>query len=390
MSDAEERQTQLTSEVQSTQASLQESLQVKRSFQKALEAREVELAQVGAARAAVSAQLDEMVTARRQLEAQLHDADARQEQLTVELHEAQAVAEEKRRLHTALEETQVQLTLISNERAAAQARVDGLMAEQRRLEVQLSEAEARREQLVAELRDAQVTAESGLRMAAEFEAERTSLEQSVELLAGQHRAELAREAADQQRLHVLLDLAGQQHQELRARVQDAEQQCREYQVQLDQTVGAHRSLQVRLQALESSQQEALTSHAAERSRLEQLVAAAETARDRHAEAVVNREVVLSALAEHSRRLTPLVTTGRVARELAPQLRELVERVDGLAGQVLEDCHLDRPGRADLELLRAEAVRAGALALELLTAGTEPDASTRVIGERRAGRTEGRR
>jgi chromosome segregation ATPase len=227
-------------------------------------------------------------------------------------------------------------------------------------------------------------------MAAEFEAERTSLEQSVELLAGQHRAELAREAADQQRLHVLLDLAAQQHQELRTRLQDAEQQCRESQVQLDQTVGAHRSLQVRLQALESSQQEALTSHAAERARFEHLVAAAETARDKHAEAVANREVVLSALAEHSRRLAPLVTTGRVARELAPQIRELVERVDGLAAQVLEDCHLDRPGRADLELLRAEAVRAGALASELLGADNEPDASTRVTGERRAGRTEGRR
>ena len=390
LSDAEERHTQLTSEVQSTQASLQESLGVKRSFQKALEAREVELAQVAAARAAVTAQLDEMVTERRQLEAQLHDADVRQEQLTVELHEAQAVAEETRRLHTALEETQVQLTLISNERAAAQARADGLKAEQRRLEVQLSEAVARREQLVAELRDAQVTAESGLRLAAEFEAERTRLEQSVELLAGQHRAELAREAADQQRLLVLLDLAGQQHQELRARVQNAEQQCREYQAQLDQTVGAHRSLQLRLQALESSQQEALTSDAAERSRLEQLAAAAETARDKHAEALLNREVVLSALAEHLRRLTPLVTTGRVARELAPQLRELVERVDGLAGQVLEDFGLDRPGRTDLELLRAEAVRAGALTIELLTAGAEPDDSTRVIGERRAGRTEGRR
>ena len=58
---------------------------MKRSFQKALEAREVELAQVGAARAAVSAQLDEMVSSLlTRHEAQLHDADARQEQLSVD------------------------------------------------------------------------------------------------------------------------------------------------------------------------------------------------------------------------------------------------------------------------------------------------------------------
>jgi len=374
----------------SLEQSLKAALEAETSFAAAIEARELELAQVGAARVAVSAQLNEMVAERRHLEAQLHEAEARQKQLTAAQDEAQKVADEKRLLHNALEETQVQLTLISNERAAAQARVDGLVAEQRRLEGQVSDADARREQLVAELKDAQLTAESGLRMAAEFEAERTTLEQSLELIAGQHQAELAREAADQQRLHVLLELAGQQQQELRARLQDTEQQCREYQAQVDQTVGAQRSMHLRLQALESSQQETLASQAAERARLEQLAAAAETARDKHAEALLNREVMLNALAEHSRRLTPLVTTGRVARELAPQLRELVDRVDGLAGQVLAACHLDRPGRADLELLRAEAVRAGALASELVTAGAEPDVSTRVTTERRGGRTEGLR
>jgi hypothetical protein len=148
-------------------------------------------------------------------------------------------------------------------------------------------------------------------------------------------------------------------------------------------------VQARLQTLESVQQAAAAGHAAERDRLEQLVAASEAARDRHAEAVVNREVVLGALAEHSRRLTPLVTTGRVARELAPQLKELVERVDGLAGQVLGDCHLDQPGRADLELLRAEVVRAGALTSELLRAGAEVEPTARVSADRRGGRAEDR-
>jgi chromosome segregation ATPase len=224
-------------------------------------------------------------------------------------------------------------------------------------------------------------------MVVEFEAERTRLQQSLELLAAQHRAELARESADQQRLHVLLDLAGQQHQELRARLQEVEQQCRERTTQLDQALESQRTVQARLHTLESVQQATETARAAERSRLEQLVATAEATRERHAEAVVNREVVLNALAEHSRRLTPLVTTGRVARELAPQLRELVERVDALAGQVLDDCQLDRPGRADLELLRAEVVRAGALTGELLRATMDPETAPR--GDRRAARPEDR-
>lgn len=104
---------------------------------------------------------------------------------------------------------------------------------------------------------------------------------------------------------------------------------------------------------------------------------------------MNREVVLAALTEHSRRLTPLVTTGRIARELAPQLREVVERADSLAGRVLGDCHADQPGRADLELLRAEVVRAGALTAELVRSGAEPDPAAQAIVDRRGSGTESR-
>ena len=153
----------------------------------------------------------------------------------------------------------------------------------------------------------------------------------------------------------------------------------------------HQELQARLHTLESEQKASTAGHAAERVRLEQLVAAAEAARDKQTEIAANREVVVAAMAQQARRLAPLASTGSVACDLAPQLKELVERVDTLAGRVLEACRLDTPGRADVELLRAEAVRAAALTAELLRAGTGPDADSvrRVILDRRRNKHEGR-
>jgi flagellar biosynthesis chaperone FliJ len=374
----EARQHELAAELNNARAAVESG----QDLQAALEERQAQLVQVTAERAAALARVDEGWAERRRLEAQLQDAEQRCQRLAVEVNDAQAIAEENRRLEVALEEAQVQFTQAVDECAAAQAGLESANAGRREIATRLSEAEALHAQLLTELADAKAAAELGPRMAAEFEAERARWHESAELRDAQHRAELARESADQQRLHVLLDLASQQHQELRARLQEAEQQCRECQTQLNQVIEERRSAQSQLQTLESLHEAESAGHAAERERLEQLAATAEAARDRHAEAVVNREVVLSALAEHSRRLTPLVTTGRVARELAPELRELVERVDDLAGQVLGDCHLDQPGRADLELLRAEVVRAGALTSELLRAGAVPDSTAQVPVERR--------
>ena len=74
MSDAETRREQLTVELQGAQASLQASLDTKHELQVALEARQAELAQVGAERTAALTQRDEATAHGQDLERQLRDA----------------------------------------------------------------------------------------------------------------------------------------------------------------------------------------------------------------------------------------------------------------------------------------------------------------------------
>jgi hypothetical protein len=385
------KEKQLADELTAARASLKEATIANEALQSALDVRDAELAKAVAERLVALTQLNAVTTQRRTLEvrleavevqlaealadrrrllANLTDVETRHRQLSAEADRMQAsqqtLLERKQALEVALEARQGELARAVAERSVVLCRLEEMATERHRAET-LNPRDSRQEKLAAELEAAQLAAESGMRMVAEFGMERARLQQSIELMAGQHHADLARRAEDAQRLHVLLDLAGQQHQDLRARLLDSEQQCRDRQSELENLLGAHRSLQTRLQALDAAQHDAAADHAAERARLQQFAEAAEAARERHAEALANREVVVSALAEHLRRLTPLVTTGRVARELAPQLRELLERVDGLASQVLDDCHLERQGRTDLETLRAEAVRAVALAGELMDA-----------------------
>jgi chromosome segregation ATPase len=308
------KEKQLADELTAARASLKEATIANEALQSALDARDAELAKAVAERLVALTQLNAVTTQRRTLEvrleavevqlaealadrrrllANLTDVETRYRQLSAEADRMQAsqqtLLERKQALEVALEARQGELARAVAERSVVLCRLEEMATERHRAET-LNARDSRQEKLAAELEAAQLAAESGMRMVAEFGMERARLQQSIELMAGQHQDDLARRAEDEQRLHSL-----------------------------------------------------------------------------RAEALANREVVVSALAEHVRRLTPLVTTGRVARELAPQLRELLERVDGLASQVLDDCHLERQGRTDLETLRAEAVRAVALAAELMDA-----------------------
>jgi chromosome segregation ATPase len=308
------KEKQLADELTAARASLKETTIANEALQSALDGRDAELAKAVAERLVALTQLNAVTTERRTLEvrleavevqlaealadrrrllANLTDVETRHRQLSAEADRMQAsqqtLLERKQALEVALEARQGELARAVAERSVVLCRLEEMATERHRAET-LNPRDSRQEKLAAELEAAQLAAESGMRMVAEFGMERARLQQSIELMAGQHQDDLARRAEDEQRLHSL-----------------------------------------------------------------------------RAEALANREVVVSALAEHVRRLTPLVTTGRVARELAPQLRELLERVDGLASQVLDDCHLERQGRTDLETLRAEAVRAVALAGELMDA-----------------------
>jgi hypothetical protein len=210
-------------------------------------------------------------------------------------------------------------------------------------------------------------------------ASRRQLQESATELEARHQ----QVASEYQRLEqVTRDLSSQHQQELHARARDAAQHLLERQAQLDNALEEQRLLRNQLEMRDASHQEIVVGYLAERTRLEQLLGTAEAAREKFAKVAADREVMLSALAEHARRLSPLATTGRIALEIAPQLRLVIERVDTLAGEVLSECQLDSSNRADVELLRAEAIRANALTSELVGAAVDPDATPRA-GYRRA-------
>jgi hypothetical protein len=410
------------------------------------------LGQIDAELAAAVAQVSQAAEERQRLEAEIRDAEGRHHRLAAEFEsertrlqnaiealaqqhrlEVNSLAQEaadRKQLRTLLDERESRLHRLDAERKVALTQLDQAAAIRRQLEDRLAEAEQRHRQLVVEhesecarlqqalealaqqlqveLRNAREAAEQRQKNEAveleqvlthRFEAERIGLQAQLdEALAS--RRQLQESAAELEARHqrvtaeyarleqVIRDLSSQHQQEVHARAREAEQQFLERQSQLDGALEEQRTLRSLLEQRDASHQESVAGHIAERARLEQLAAAAEAAREKFAKAAADREVMLSALAEHARRLSPLATAGRIALDLAPQLMEAADRVNALADRVLAECQLDNPSRADVERIRAEAIRANALADELVQATVDPDAPP-TTGDRR-GRAEGRR
>jgi hypothetical protein len=107
-------------------------------------------------------------------------------------------------------------------------------------------------------------------------------------------------------------------------------------------------------------------------REEQLAADALSARDRAIKTAADHQVAVQAFSEQVRRLSQLAAAGRAARDIASELQALVWNTDVITARVLGECPVDHPTRGDVELLRADAIRAAALAGELLLASADID------------------
>jgi DNA repair exonuclease SbcCD ATPase subunit len=233
--------------------------------------------------------------------------------------------------------------------AALQAQLDEANTERRRLEetlqTHLDEANTERRRL-------EETLQAHLGDANRLE---TALRAELEAATGEHsRVQAALQAqldeADNlgAALRTVLDVAAEEHR----RVETA------LRMQLDETNGECRRLTAALEASED--------------RAEKQAADAGSASDQSVKTAADQLVVLQALTEQVRRLSPLAAAGRAAREISSELQDLVKGADAVATRVLAETPLDHPTRGDVESFRADAIQAAALADELFSACADTD------------------
>ena len=328
-----------------------------RQLEMALETNETALNLTTAARAAAETQRDQALADRHQCEVALEELEGRYQRLTAErtaerervlqMLESLAVqheqdlrnaqdSPERARLAAELEARDAALRQAEAAREAAQDEAGQALAERLRLESEARENEAQYE-----------------RRAAIDSAECARLQQAIDFLTERHNAE--RQAQDRDARERLAEL-----QQARA---EAAQKCDEIQARADQALADCRRIEDTLQLREAALKALADEHAA-----------TATERDRLGRMASEQAVQLSALAAHGRRLMLLASAGRVARDIASQLQQHVERVDQISTGVLIGGALDRSVLPELELLRSEAIQASALTAELLMAGLDQPAT----------------
>src|SRR3989442_1482941 len=138
-------------------------------------------------------------------------------------------------------------------------------------------------------------------------------------------------------------------------------------LQLEQALATERRA---IQLLEQEKAATVEAHRAQIA----LTADAEAERARLARTLADYDVTVQALAEQARRLAPLAAAGRVARDVAAQLQDMIQDVDVRTTRILAQCPLDAPTRGDLGGRRIIEKKAGLLTHEVLDAAAELDAT----------------
>ncbi|PYR45971.1 MAG: hypothetical protein DMF89_23830 [Acidobacteria bacterium] len=276
------------------------------------------------------------------LNAQQAKARSDFDQLRTELDQARADA---RRLQTALQESETQHRLLDASSAAERMRLeqhlDALVA-RHQIELHAAEQAVRK-------RDQDVASEQQQAVA------------SLEAEYAATRKELAHAVADRLRLDAAIhDLEQRQEQIAASRAEDLSRA-----LQLEQALATERRA---IQLLEQEKAATLEAHRAQMA----LTADSEAERARLARTLADHDVTVQALADQARRLAPLAAAGRVARDVAAQLQDMIQDVDVRTTRILAQCPLDAPTRGDLERLRARAISAGLLTHEVLDAAAELD------------------
>ena len=328
----------------------------------------------------------------RERERERVDAEHRRAIVELEASSGEALAECERVLTDEHEQVRQQNERQRFEIADLKKRHADAVAEQQRLDDLVREREHQQARVEADhgLTIAEIEArhhEALLTRAQSWQAEREQVKRQCEdqqreidsLKEGQGRS-----AADQRRLLELVKQAEAERQQIQAeRTADGVEFEHRLASALEQALatreGANReriaNLQLELAQAVSDQMRLQAAAAQGEGRLKRLVAegGADRAQAERAlgEAIFKKNKVVKALADQrvelqrwqdaATELEPLAAAGRLAGDVAGELQEVLAHVDEQAKFVLTLCSSDAVSRAEIETLRADALRAASLA-----------------------------
>jgi hypothetical protein len=137
------------------------------------------------------------------------------------------------------------------------------------------------------------------------------------------------------------------------------------QLELGQAVSDQMRLQTLVAQGEGRQKRVVAEYAADRAQAERAIGEAIFKKNRVLKALADQRVELQRWQDAARELEPLAAAGRLAAEVAGELHEVLRHVDDQAQFVLTLCSSDAIPRAEIETLRADALRAASLARQFI-------------------------
>jgi hypothetical protein len=286
--------------------------------------------------------------------AQLAEAAAERQRLETLLQENQSAhqraIDEQAELQRALT-VQHQLDLQSAAQAAQQS-VDGLRT-------QVTEAAAERQRLETLLRESE-------------RAHQRAIDEQVELqraLTVRHQLDLqtASDAAQQQLDEVRTHLIQQHQLDHQLAEQEARHLIDGLRTQLTEAAADRQRLEA---ALAQRDVQLIEELAAERARVDGILADAGLKQRQMAQALADQGVELHYTELTAKQLAPLAVAGRLALEVGAELQCVVEAMDARAALLLADCPPDGAFREVVEALRGDAIRARSLTRQIERAPVE--------------------
>jgi hypothetical protein len=137
------------------------------------------------------------------------------------------------------------------------------------------------------------------------------------------------------------------------------------QLELGQAVSDQMRLQTLVAQGEGRQKRVVAEYAADRAQAERALGEAIFKKNRVLKALADQRVELQRWQDAATELEPLAAAGRLAADVAGELHEVLRQIDEQAKFVLTLCSSDAVPRAEIETLRADALRAASLARQFV-------------------------
>jgi chromosome segregation ATPase len=158
-----------------------------------------------------------------------------------------------------------------------------------------------------------------------------------------------------------------QHTALRQSVDEYQQELFGVQAQFEDAAAERDRLMKLLDDSAAQQRKVAAEYEAERSRFEETVVSIASQQRANEKVMADHRLELQSVDQAARSIEPLAAAGRLAIDVARELVTTVADIDARTACLVAECPVDSMSREEVEQLRADAVRAGSLARQILHA-----------------------